>query len=60
MFLLKVLGWFGLCMMILNTLIIIGKDGESTIKYTDGLKIISLLINIPIIYFISYVLFRIL
>ena len=51
-------GWYTLILSILGLIIIILKDGESKTNYTGGYKLISIILNMPAIYFVWVTLFN--
>lgn len=51
----KILAWYTLIITIICCMVAIAKDGSSTTEYTGIYKLISVLLNIPIIiFFVKY------
>lgn len=45
-------GWYSLIMLIAGIITTIGKDGVNKTEYTGVYKVITVLLNIPMLYFV--------
>ena len=50
-------GWYTLIFLALSLIITIAKDGESTTEYTGVYKLVKIIIELPIYYFVITSLF---
>lgn len=51
-------GWYSLVLTVLSIIITIAVDGEQTIEHTGPKKLIKVIINLPILYFVITSLFN--
>ena len=51
-------GWYSLILSIVAMIVTILKDGKSTTNYTGGFKLLTILINMPMLYFVCATLFN--
>ena len=54
----NICGWYSLVMLIIGVIATIVKDGSSTTKYTGGYKLLNLIMNAPVLYFVILTLQR--